>query len=226
MQPVYLSSITVGQSPTSSGENILGDCLKKALCDRIVPLSNELMNPFRVNQVCECVISLWNRLEKVSKKYFDFTSSHYSAQLQYHQRSSSIQKLLRPLWHAGNCLLNLTRYIGAKSVSQFFIAAYPSIGLQIFDMLEQVWLARSHSRNNWKKARHIGQRGIISIYRVIFVQVSFQWCFRRFQLVCNCYHLIAFLFHRRRLLEAFLSLRPKLLPNTLENEISYRALKV
>ncbi|PON43075.1 Adenosine deaminase/editase [Parasponia andersonii] len=50
LQPVYLSSITVGQSSNSSGEVLVEDCLRKALYDRILTLSNELMSPFRVNQ--------------------------------------------------------------------------------------------------------------------------------------------------------------------------------
>lgn len=53
LQPVYLSSITVGQSPHGSEMVLVVDCLKQALHDRILPLSNELMSPFQVNQVCE-----------------------------------------------------------------------------------------------------------------------------------------------------------------------------
>lgn len=67
LHPVYLSSITVGQSSNNFGEVLVEDCLKKALHDRILPLSNELKSPFRVNQ------------------------------LQYRQRSFDIQKLLHPL---------------------------------------------------------------------------------------------------------------------------------
>ncbi|XP_020412579.1 tRNA-specific adenosine deaminase 1 isoform X2 [Prunus persica] len=50
LQPVYLSSITVGQSPRGSEMVLVVDCLKQALHDRILPLSNELMSPFQVNQ--------------------------------------------------------------------------------------------------------------------------------------------------------------------------------
>ncbi|XP_021817029.1 double-stranded RNA-specific editase 1-like [Prunus avium] len=53
LQPVYLSSITVGQSPHGSEMVLVVDRLKQALHDRILPLSNELMSPFQVNQVCE-----------------------------------------------------------------------------------------------------------------------------------------------------------------------------
>ena len=56
LQPIYLSSITVGQSSNISGEISVEDCLKRALYDRVLPFSNELISPFRVNQVCECVI--------------------------------------------------------------------------------------------------------------------------------------------------------------------------
>ncbi|ONI23025.1 hypothetical protein PRUPE_2G165000 [Prunus persica] len=50
LQPVYLSSITVGQSPHGSEMVLVVDLLKQALHDRILPLSNELMSPFQVNQ--------------------------------------------------------------------------------------------------------------------------------------------------------------------------------
>ncbi|KAI5345560.1 hypothetical protein L3X38_013437 [Prunus dulcis] len=51
LQPVYLSSITVGQSPHGSEMVLVVDLLKQALHDRILPLSNELMSPFQVNQI-------------------------------------------------------------------------------------------------------------------------------------------------------------------------------
>ncbi|CAN6566113.1 unnamed protein product [Malus baccata var. baccata] len=50
LKPVYLSSITVGQSPNSSETVLVVDYLKKALHDRILPLSNELMSPLQVKQ--------------------------------------------------------------------------------------------------------------------------------------------------------------------------------
>ncbi|CAJ1950083.1 unnamed protein product [Sphenostylis stenocarpa] len=50
LQPVYLSSITVGL-PLNSPENFhLEDNLKRALYERILPISNELTSPFIVNQ--------------------------------------------------------------------------------------------------------------------------------------------------------------------------------
>jgi hypothetical protein len=63
LQPVYLSSVTVGRSPNSPEMFLLEDCLKRALYDRIQPLSNKLMSPFQVNQVCKvCVISVIRKL--------------------------------------------------------------------------------------------------------------------------------------------------------------------
>ncbi|XP_057980957.1 tRNA-specific adenosine deaminase TAD1 isoform X2 [Malania oleifera] len=50
LQPVFLSSITVGQSSNDSGNFPLEDQLRRAVHDRIVPLSNELMSPFKVNK--------------------------------------------------------------------------------------------------------------------------------------------------------------------------------
>ncbi|RDY13129.1 tRNA-specific adenosine deaminase 1, partial [Mucuna pruriens] len=50
LKPVYLSSITVGL-PLNSPENFhFEDNLKRALYERILPLSNELTSPFLVNQ--------------------------------------------------------------------------------------------------------------------------------------------------------------------------------
>lgn len=59
LQPVYLSSVTVGRSPNSPEKFLLEDCLKRSLYDRIQPLLNKLMSPFQVNQVCKvCIISV------------------------------------------------------------------------------------------------------------------------------------------------------------------------
>jgi len=60
LQPVYLSSVTVGRSPNSPEKFLLEDCLKRALYDRIQPLRNKLMSPFRVNQVCKVCYYLCN----------------------------------------------------------------------------------------------------------------------------------------------------------------------
>ncbi|CAN6568072.1 unnamed protein product [Malus baccata var. baccata] len=49
LQPVYLSSVTVGQSRNYKMVSVV-DQLKQALHDRVQPLSNELMSPFQVNQ--------------------------------------------------------------------------------------------------------------------------------------------------------------------------------
>ncbi|KAL2335945.1 hypothetical protein Fmac_010391 [Flemingia macrophylla] len=50
LQPVYLSSITVGLPPNSPENFHVEDNLKRALYERILPLSNELTSPFLVNQ--------------------------------------------------------------------------------------------------------------------------------------------------------------------------------
>ncbi|XP_043698204.1 tRNA-specific adenosine deaminase TAD1 isoform X2 [Telopea speciosissima] len=51
LQPVYLSSITVGRSPSNRSEELpLEYNLKRALFDRIFPLSSRLTAPFRVNK--------------------------------------------------------------------------------------------------------------------------------------------------------------------------------
>ncbi|GFZ06870.1 denosine deaminases acting on tRNA [Actinidia rufa] len=50
LQPVYLSSITVGKIPKSSENIPVVDHLRRALYERIQPPSNKLMNPFRVNK--------------------------------------------------------------------------------------------------------------------------------------------------------------------------------
>ncbi|KAK2976537.1 hypothetical protein RJ640_023775, partial [Escallonia rubra] len=50
LQPVYLSSITVGQSHINSDNYLVEDQLRRALIDRISPLSNKLKSPFQVNK--------------------------------------------------------------------------------------------------------------------------------------------------------------------------------
>ncbi|XP_019081182.1 tRNA-specific adenosine deaminase TAD1 isoform X4 [Vitis vinifera] len=52
LQPVYLSSITVGESHTSPKIFPLEDNLRRALYNRALPLSDKLKSPFQVNQVC------------------------------------------------------------------------------------------------------------------------------------------------------------------------------
>ena len=66
LQPVYLSSVTVGGSPTCPEKFLLEDSLKRALYDRVEPFSNELMSPFQVNQVCKvCIISVTWKLNRL-----------------------------------------------------------------------------------------------------------------------------------------------------------------
>ncbi|KAJ4951063.1 hypothetical protein NE237_027895 [Protea cynaroides] len=51
LQPVYISSITVGRSPSNRYDELaLEFLLKRVLFDRIFPLSNRLTAPFRVNK--------------------------------------------------------------------------------------------------------------------------------------------------------------------------------
>ncbi|WVZ16714.1 hypothetical protein V8G54_009696 [Vigna mungo] len=52
LQPVYLSSITAGVPINSPGNFHLEDNMKRALYERILPLSSELTSPFLVNKVC------------------------------------------------------------------------------------------------------------------------------------------------------------------------------
>ncbi|KAL6981935.1 tRNA(Ala)(adenine(37)) deaminase [Sarracenia purpurea var. burkii] len=50
LQPVYLSSVTVGQMHNSSENTTVPDHLRRALYGRIEDLSNKLTSPFRVNK--------------------------------------------------------------------------------------------------------------------------------------------------------------------------------
>ncbi|KAI7741917.1 hypothetical protein M8C21_026738 [Ambrosia artemisiifolia] len=50
LQPVYISSITMGQSRNCS-DNEVEEQLTRALSDRILPLSKKLTSPFKVNKV-------------------------------------------------------------------------------------------------------------------------------------------------------------------------------
>ncbi|MED6196566.1 hypothetical protein PIB30_048655 [Stylosanthes scabra] len=50
LQPVYVSSITVGLPRNNPESFNMEDSLKRALFDRIIPLSNKLTTPYRVNQ--------------------------------------------------------------------------------------------------------------------------------------------------------------------------------
>uniref|UniRef100_A0A1J3GA83 tRNA-specific adenosine deaminase 1 n=2 Tax=Noccaea caerulescens TaxID=107243 RepID=A0A1J3GA83_NOCCA len=50
LQPVYISTITVGQSLHCPDNISLGDHLRRSLYERILPLSDELMTSFRLNK--------------------------------------------------------------------------------------------------------------------------------------------------------------------------------
>ncbi|CAA7026108.1 unnamed protein product [Microthlaspi erraticum] len=50
LQPVYISTITVGQSLHCPDNFSLGDHLRRSLYERILPLSDELMTSFRLNK--------------------------------------------------------------------------------------------------------------------------------------------------------------------------------
>lgn len=58
VQPVYLSSITVGQSHYSFENSEVESQLRRALYDRILPLSNKLTSPFEVNKPVFSVASI------------------------------------------------------------------------------------------------------------------------------------------------------------------------
>lgn len=58
LQPIYLSSITVGLSPHNSKSCIPLEHLKRAVCDRVQLFSKELMTPFKVNQPRFCIASI------------------------------------------------------------------------------------------------------------------------------------------------------------------------
>nr|XP_043622128.1 tRNA-specific adenosine deaminase TAD1 [Erigeron canadensis] len=57
LQPVYISSITVGQSRVCSDKEV-EDQLTRALSDRILPLSKKLTSPFKVNKPTFSVASV------------------------------------------------------------------------------------------------------------------------------------------------------------------------
>jgi tRNA-specific adenosine deaminase 1 len=50
LQPVYISTITVGQSLHSPDNFSLADHLRRSLYERILPLSDELLTSFRLNK--------------------------------------------------------------------------------------------------------------------------------------------------------------------------------
>ncbi|CAK9180073.1 unnamed protein product [Ilex paraguariensis] len=55
LQPVYLSSIAVGQSCYDSENYLIEDHLRRTLYDRVLPLSSKLMDPFKVNKPLFCI---------------------------------------------------------------------------------------------------------------------------------------------------------------------------
>ncbi|XP_009603402.1 tRNA-specific adenosine deaminase TAD1 [Nicotiana tomentosiformis] len=50
LDPIYISSVTIGQSHIASKTSILEDEIMRAVYERILPLSNKLIDPFQVNK--------------------------------------------------------------------------------------------------------------------------------------------------------------------------------
>lgn len=50
LEPIYISSVTIGQSHMASKTSIIEDEMMRAIHERILPLSNKLMDPFQVNK--------------------------------------------------------------------------------------------------------------------------------------------------------------------------------
>ncbi|CAH9097060.1 unnamed protein product [Cuscuta europaea] len=50
MEPVYISSITVGQSHANTERSNIHDQMRRAVYDRLLPLSSKLMPPYKVNK--------------------------------------------------------------------------------------------------------------------------------------------------------------------------------
>lgn len=97
MEPVYVSSITIGLSHVSTEIPVMEDNLRRALQERILPLADKLIDPFQVNKVCiQHLISLFSYIW-----YFSYElnlvviGSLYFALLECPQGSFSI---LRQLW--------------------------------------------------------------------------------------------------------------------------------
>ncbi|PHT48319.1 hypothetical protein CQW23_12527 [Capsicum baccatum] len=49
-EPIYISSVSIGQSHIASKTSITGDEMMRAIHERVLPLSNKLMEPFQVNK--------------------------------------------------------------------------------------------------------------------------------------------------------------------------------
>ncbi|KAK6789868.1 hypothetical protein RDI58_013668 [Solanum bulbocastanum] len=50
LEPIYISSVTIGQSHLASKTSIIEDEVMRAIHERVLPLSNKLMDPFQVNK--------------------------------------------------------------------------------------------------------------------------------------------------------------------------------
>lgn len=80
LQPVYLSTITLGKSPADASEEFpIENCLQRVLCDRIASLHDKLSSPFQVNDVgnicyVHCIIS--RLLANVEKKNVLLTAAN------------------------------------------------------------------------------------------------------------------------------------------------------
>ncbi|KAK4373084.1 hypothetical protein RND71_008468 [Anisodus tanguticus] len=50
LEPIYISSVTIGKSHIASKTSSIEDDMMRAVYERLLPLSNKLMDPFQVNK--------------------------------------------------------------------------------------------------------------------------------------------------------------------------------
>ena len=172
LQPVYLSSITIGQIPNSSKNIPVVDHLRRALYERIQPLSNKLTSPFQVNKVvvmCMIFFVLW----EVTKAVVNFILLRLAATILW---CSNTTKGVSAFWDCYDHFNMWVSFIWSCSCRNYYFISFYRNALyfnsQVFFVLEQVWLAWSHSWNYWQKARHLCKRSNVPFYRIILMQVS------------------------------------------------------
>lgn len=100
LEPIYIFSVTIGQSHIASKTSSIEDEVMRVIHERILPLSNKLMDPFQVNKVsAEFSIHAASSYPHCLFVTFFFPfgfGSHLSLLRQFHLRSFNILKLLWP----------------------------------------------------------------------------------------------------------------------------------
>lgn len=171
LQPVYLSSIVIAQSPNSCGDCSMLSQMESAINGRSLQFLPTQLSAFSVNKVCLSGVLPFQKMLK------QLNMTKFSLEFRWQPLFFVAPIPSKEFQHSETAQTTLTcGWVPFYSISSglLFLSYLHNcyFHFQVFSMLEHVWVAWSHTWYHRKKTRHIRQRGTLSIYHVIYMQVS------------------------------------------------------